>query len=173
MKTPPNNIWNKDRSAGFARHAMGAYLPSAKLASKAFMAGKRDRKAIRGGRPFWFVFGGPTGDVSLGANQWVELRHKLQSDFILLAVMGSATVGTAASPGFRFQIQDLSIMPGKGKKFALAGVNNVNGAGTAKHPFFLRKPYRFVAGRTVVAKLQNLQSSTNNVQLVLYGVIDE
>lgn len=167
------NIWNQDRCTASRRHAMGAYLPSAKLASKAFMPSLRDRQKLRGRRPYWFVFGGPTGDAVVGGNQWTELRQICQSDFIAIAIMFSAKTSSAASPGGRLQLLDLSTMPGKGKKLSIAQVNNVNSGGSAQHPFILRKPYRFHAGRTIVAKIQNLQATSNNFQVVIYGVIDE
>jgi len=170
-----NNIWkhSQRRTTGRPRHALGAWLPTAKLASRGFMPSLRDRKQMVGRRPFWFTFGGINGDVAIGANQTVELRHICQSDFICYAILASATTSSQAQPGFRAQIADLSTMPGKGKKFSAMPINNVNFGGSAQHPFILRKPYRFCQGRTIVVKITNLRNVTNNCQVVLVGVIDE
>jgi hypothetical protein len=51
--------------------------------------------------------------------------------------------------------------------------NDINFYGSAQDTRFLRKPYRFHAGRTIVVKIQNLQNSTNNVQFVMEGVLHE
>jgi len=168
------SIWTQDRFRGPRRHALGLWLSTAKLVSRAFVPSARDRLPMRGLRAFWQVFGGTTGDVSIPANQWVELRQVCQSDFIAHTLMVSTTVGgTSANPGVRVQIRDMSTQPGKGKRFSLVGVNDVNFGGSARHPFFFRKPYRFRAGHTILVKIQNLQASANNVQVVIAGVIDE
>lgn len=163
------NIWNQERSSIRPRHRLGLYLPTAKLASRGYVPSRKDRVQMRGRRPFWFAF----GEVALAANQWTELRQVCQSDFIAHTIMVSATQSSQASPGCRVQIQNLSTMPGKGRKFSTVGVNNVNVGGSSQHPFILKKPYRFHAGRTVVVKIQNLRGSSNNVQVVIGGVIDE
>lgn len=168
------SIWNQDRVRTPRRHTLGLWLSTGKLASRAFVPSAKDRKPLLGLRPFWQVFGGQTGDVTIPANQWVELRQVCQSDFIAHSIMISTTVGgTSANPGVRAQIRDMSTMPGKGSKFSISGVNDVNFGGSARHPFFLRKPYRFRAGHTIVVRIQNLQASANNVQVVISGVIDE
>ena len=167
------SIWNQDRFRGVRRHALGLWLTTRNITSRAYVPSLRDRQQMRGLRPFWQCFGGAGGDVAIPANQWVELRQVCQSDFIAHSLMVSNSVGTSANPGVRVQIRDQSTMPGKRNKFSLAGVNDVNFGGTAKRPFFFRKPYRFRAGRTIVVRIQNLQASTNNVQVVLAGVIDE
>lgn len=168
------SIWNQDRTRSPRRHTLGLWLSSAKLASRAYVPSAKDRKQMSGLRAFWQVFGGPTGDVTIPASQWVELRQVCQSDFIAHTVMISTTAGgTSANPGVRMQIRDMSTMPGKGSKFSIAPVNDVNAGGSARHPFFFRKPYRFRAGHTILVRIQNLQASTNNVQVVIAGVVDE
>jgi hypothetical protein len=126
------------------------------------------------------VFGGNTtvgnvpGPVTIPASQWVELRQVCQSDFIAYAAMINTTVGgPAANPGVRVQIRDVSTQPGKGKRFSLTGVNDSNIAGSAQDTRYFRKPYRFHAGHTIIVRIQNLQTVSNNVQFVLEGVQDE
>jgi hypothetical protein len=133
-----------------------------------------DRAQLRGKRPFWVVFGSPTGPATIAANQYVELRYVCQSDFIAYASTISTSVGgTAANPGARVQIRDLSTQPGRGKKFSLTGVNDSNFAGSAQDKSYFRKLHRFHAGHTIVCRILNLQSSSNQVQVCLEGVLDE
>lgn len=168
------NIWTRTRGGPPPRFALGLWLPIRKLVSSAYSPNRRDRAQLLGGRPFFQVFGGGTGDVTIPAGQWVELTQVFQTDFIAHTIMVSTSQGgTSASPGVRLQIRDMSTQPGRQKRFSLVGVNDVNMGGTARRPFFLRKPYRFVAGHTILVKIQNLQAVANNVQVVIAGVMDE
>lgn len=168
------NIWHQ-ASTSFTRprHALGLWISYAKLASKGRVPSRRDRVQLRHKRPFDIVFGGPQDDISLAANQSIELRYTLQSDFIAYSIQVSATTSSAASPGCRVGIKDLTTMPKKGKKFSNSVVNNVNFGGSGSKPRFLRKPYRFHAGRTIVVKIANMRNVTNNIQVVISGVWDE
>lgn len=168
------NIWDQFKTNIPPRHPLGVWLNRRKLWTRAFVPARKDRVQLRGRRPFSVVFGGPTGPVAIPANQYVELRYVCQSDFIWYASMINTTVGgTAANPGVRVQLRDLSTQPGKGKKFSGIGANDSNFAGSAQDTRYLRKPYRFHAGHTIVVKILNLQAVSNNVQLVLEGVQDE
>src|SRR5690348_10068631 len=135
------SIWTQDRNRGPRRHALGLWLPTAKLASRAYVPGARDRLQLRGGRPFWQVFGGQSsngtnGDVTIPANQWIELRQVCQSDFIAHTLLISTSQGGSSSnPGVRCQIRDMSTQPGKGKRFNIMPVNDTNFGGSAQHPF--------------------------------------
>lgn len=168
------NIWQQFKSNIPPRHPLGIWLSRRKMWSRAFVPARKDRVQLRGRRPFWVCFGGQTGPVTIAANQYVELRYVCQSDFIWYGTTINTTVGgTASNPGVRVQLRDLSTQPGKGKKFSGIGVNDINFGGSAQDTFYLRKPYRFHAGHTIVVKILNLQSVSNNVQLVLEGVQDE
>jgi hypothetical protein len=174
------NIWDQFKTSIPPRHPLGVWLSRRKLWTRGFVPSRKDRVPLRGRRPFMVVFGGVTavggvpGPVTIPANQYVELRYVCQSDFIWYASMINTTVGgTAANPGVRVQVRDLSTRPGKGKKFSGIGSNDSNFAGSAQDTRFLRKPYRFHAGHTISVKILNLQNASNNVQLVLEGVQDE
>jgi len=168
------NIWDIFRTNIPPRHALGVWLSTRRLWTRAFIPDRKDRVQLRGLRPFWVAFGDVTGPASIPASQFVEKRYVCQSDFIWYASMINTTVGgTASNPGVRVQIRDLSTSPGRGKKLSLTGVNDSNFAGSAQNPRYLRKPYRFHKGHTIVVRIQNLQTQTNNVQLVLEGVQDE
>lgn len=167
------NIWHQSRFSGRPRHALGLWIAYAKLASRGHVPHRRDRAQMAGKRPFDIVFGGPQDDLTLAANQSIELRYTLQSDFIATSIKVSATQSSAASPGCRVGIKELCTMPGKGRKFSNSVVNNVNFGGSGSRPRFLRKLYRFHAGRTIVVKITNMRATSNNIQVVISGVWDE
>lgn len=168
------SVWSQTRfKGGSRRHALGLWLPSAKLASRAYVPEAHSRRHMMGKRPFWFVFGGDNGgDVSIPASQWVELRHVCESDFTMHTILVSTTVGgTTTNVGVRCQIRDMNPQPGKATKLLSKGaVPDVSFGGSARHPFFLRKPYTFRQGHIIVVRIQNMQASTNGVQVVLVGV---
>lgn len=161
------------RFPGRPRHALGLYVPYGKLSSRVYVPTRRDRAPLAGKRPFDIVLGGAQDDISIPASQTVELRYTLQSDFIATEFMVSATQSSQASPGCRIGIKDISSMPGRGKKLSNTLVNNVNWGGRGQKPKFLRKPYTFKAGRTILVTITNLRATTNAVQVVIGGVWDE
>lgn len=166
------SIWTQPRFQGpRPRHALGLWLNYAKLGSKAYVPSRRDRTQMIGQQPFDVVFGGAIDEISLGANQTIELRYTFQQDFIAHSMMVSATSSSQASPGCRIGVKDLSTMPGKGKKFSNTLVNNVNWGGSGSKPKWLRKPYRFHSGRTCLVTITNLRAVTNKIQVVISGVM--
>lgn len=173
MSSTPS-VWTQPMFQGpRPRHVLGLWVNYRKLGSRGSVPSKRDRIKLIGKMPFDAVFGGAQDDFSLGANQTIELRYTVQSDFIVYAWRVSSSQGSASSPGCRIGVQDISTMPGKGKTLSNTLVNNVNWGGTASKPRYLRKLYTFKSGRTIVVKITNLSSSTNKVQVVLSGVFDE
>jgi hypothetical protein len=159
------SIWNQDRVPGAEnRFALGCWLPRRKMASAAWVPGLRARRKFVGGRPVFMVF-----DFSLAASQTLESKVPVSSDFICYELMISVSNGgTQTNPGARVQVLD-----SKGRKrFSIVGVNDTNFAGAAKSPFILRHPYRFHANGTILMRCQNLQTSSNVVQVVLHGVQD-
>lgn len=160
-----DNVWQRDRIPAAAnRYALGCWLPSRKIAAAAYVPGARERKPLRGGRPYFYVF-----NFSLAANQTFENRVSVPADFIGYALMVSSTVGnTQANPGARIQMLDAK----RKKRFSIIGLNDAVFGGSAQNPFLLRKPYRFHAGGEILVRAQNLQSSANTVQVVLHGVQD-
>lgn len=167
------NIFDRFKSNLPPRHPLGVWLSRRKLWTRACVPSRKDRVPLRGRQPFWVVFGGNSGPVAIPASQWVELRYVCQNDFIWYATTINTSVGgTAANPGVRVQIRELSTQPGRGNKFSGIGGNDSNFAGSAQDTSYLRHPHRFHAGKTILVKIQNLQNAINNVQLVLEGVID-
>lgn len=160
------------------RHRLGLWLSRRKLWTRAFVPSRRDRVQLRGKQPFWVVFGGldsnnAQGGIAVAANKWVEKTYICQNDFIWTSTMVSASVGgTATNPGFRILVRDIPTGGRGGKKFSLGGVNDINFGGSAQDTRFLRKPYKFFAGRVIAVRIQNLQNSTNNIQVALEGVLD-
>lgn len=160
------SVWNQDRIPGQrGRHALGLWLPRRKLASAAWVPGLRARKPLYGKRYFALVF-----DYVLPANQTLERRFSVTSDYIWWGITISSSVGgTSANPGFRVQVLQIPPNRKSGNRMSRTGVNDVNFGGSAKDPFLLRKPYRFRGGSSILIRVQNMQNSSNTIQVVLHG----
>lgn len=175
MISPYNSVYNgwQFRYPGRPARVLGAYVPYGKLSSRIYVPTRRDRAQLAGKQPFDVVFGGAQDDVALGSNQSINLRYVVPSDFIWLTLQVSETQGTPAAPGCRVEIKDISTMPGRGKRLSTSGgVNSRNLAGSGAKPKYVRKPYKFVAGRTIQVTIVNLKSVSNKIQVVLSGVLD-
>jgi len=117
---------------------------------------------LEGYFPRWEVV-----SMVLGAQQSLQVRVDLMSDFHLLALLGSATVNTGLG-GFRAALYDVL------KKRRIGsdrGIQFPNIGGAAGSAFYMREPYQFDLPRSqVIVLLQNMEVAQNTVQLVLYGV---
>lgn len=122
----------------------------------------RNPAGMEGFQPRWEVV-----PAVLGALKTIQLRIAIAEQFYLLAIGGSATVNTLG--GFRAQIYDTL----KQRRFADRGVQFPNlGAGGLSPSgwFFLRHPYCFDQPQSqILVMLQNMENSSNTIQLVLYG----
>lgn len=116
---------------------------------------------LEGYQPRWEVV-----NAVLGAQQTVQVRVDLMTDWHLLAMLGSASTNTVGA--FRAHIYDQL------KKLRIGGDRGLqfpNIGGAAAMPFFLREPYRFDMPRSqMLVILQNLETAVNTVQLTFYGV---
>lgn len=159
------SVFDQDRIPGVpGRYALGLWLPRRKIASSGFVPGQRSRQLLRGGRPYWYVF-----NFTLGASQTLESQQSCPTDFIATAIyISDSAGGTPTNPGCRLQLFDTK----RKKRMSLVGINDVNFGGTARDPFILRRPYRFRAAANILMRVQNLQTSSNTVQVVLQGVQD-
>lgn len=112
-----------------------------------------------GYQPRWEVM-----NAALGAQQSIELKVDLMSDFHLLAILCSATASTVG--GFRAQFYDAI----KQLRLQDRGIQFANLGGNSAAAFFLREPYRFNLPKSqLLAILQNLEPTANTVQLVFFG----
>lgn len=109
-------------------------------------------------------------NMVLAARSTLQARVNLQRDFTLLALLASTS--SNASGGFRAQLYDTK----KQLRLADRGVPVANiagsmGGGGLPAEFFLREPYEFdQPDSQVLVLVQNLETVTNTIQLVLYGV---
>lgn len=109
-------------------------------------------------------------NLVLNARSTLQARVNVQRDFTLLALLASTS--SNVNGGFRAQLYDTK----KQLRFADRGVPVANIAGTQgggglPASFFLREPYEFdQPDSQVLVLVQNLETVTNTVQLVLYGV---
>ena len=110
--------------------------------------------------PIWEVV-----PFTLTARTTQQARVNVQREFHLLALGGSATVTT--NGGFRAQLYDQK----KKRRFADRGVGFNVLTGPGGKLFFLREPYPLTEeSAQILVVCQNLETSTNTVQILLYGV---
>ena len=114
-----------------------------------------------GYQPRWEVV-----NMALGAQQTLQVRVDLMTDFHLIALLASSSVNTVG--GFRAHLYDelkqRRIGSDRGQQFP-----NIGGAAGAA--FFLKEPYRFDLPRSqMLVMLQNLEPNPNTIQMVFYGV---
>ena len=115
---------------------------------------------LEGCQPRWEVV-----NAVILAQQSLEVKIDIMTGFHLLAVLGSATTNTVG--GFRTQFYDAI----KKRRFHDRPVQFPQLGGAAAAPFFLREPYHFDLPRSqMLLILQNMETVTNTVQIVLYGV---
>jgi len=137
-------------------------LPLYRWQSQVYRMAESTPPGLAGFQPRWEVV-----NAVLGAQQTIQLIIDLMTDFHLLAVLGSASVNTALR-GFRVHLYDkarnLRVMANRGLQFPNLG-------GNSAAPYFLREPYPFDLPKSqALVILQNLETASNTVQLVLYGV---
>lgn len=115
---------------------------------------------LEGYQPRWEIV-----NAVIPAQQQVQVKVDLMTDFHLLAVLASSSVNNLG--GFRAQFFDVL------KKIQLTdrGLQQPQIGGNSGAPFFLRDPYRFDLPRsTMLIRLMNMEVAQNTVQLALFGV---
>lgn len=166
------SAWDQEKVASnVARWALGAWIPTAKLASKAYVMGPSWRKRLRGMTPFHYILKFP----ALDANKNGEASVMFTNQFWLMAIMGSSFLAAGedapavADQNFNVQLYDA----GKKQKLSEFIENAGNCCGSAQHPFYLRRPYRFSPETQLTARAQNSDTeNTRLIQVVLYGVTE-
>jgi len=92
------------------------------------------------------------------------------NDFIVLAIMGSATDQVTGATNFDFSA--LLFDSGAQELWTEVNALGANLAGTAQHPFILRRPHLVKAGSPIVARFHNFHLVNNNApQISLFGVL--
>jgi hypothetical protein len=112
----------------------------------------------------------------LPARQTTQLRINFQREFHLLGLMATSS----QAGGFRAQIYDMKkvYVPGAKPGVRLAGRGVISslyfgGTTVGTQPFFLREPHPFTepnAQALVIIQNQDTGGTSNNIQVVLYGV---
>lgn len=152
-------------------HALGLWLTYRKLATSAYVPGRRSRASLIGRQPFFYNLGFPntTFDV-MAPNSNEDDRITVINDFLLLAMMGSAVDQTTGVVNFDFSVQLLD--SGAQERWNDVLVNVANLCGTARHPFILKRPHMIRAGSPLIARFQNFHTTNNNMpQITLFGVL--
>jgi hypothetical protein len=111
-------------------------------------------------------------NMVLNARSTLQARVNVQRDFTLIGLVASSS--SVVNGGFRAQLFDTKKqlrMADRGVQQSLIA-GSVFGAGTLSGPFFLREPYPFdQPDSQVLVLVQNLETVTNTIQLVLYGLV--
>jgi hypothetical protein len=144
------------------QHPLARMLPLFRYQSQVYRLGEKNPPigSLAGYGPVWEAV-----SFVLGPLASLQARVNLQRDFTLIAITASDTLQTGAN-GFRVQLFDTK----KQIRFADRGVQRPNFAGPSKQPMFLREPYCFdQPDSQVLVMVQNLESSSNTIQLALYG----
>lgn len=168
----PNVFQTQDRVQGMpGRWALGLWLTYRKLATAAWVPGTRSRLALAGRQPFWYSFGFPNGTFApMAPNTNQDDRVTVINDFLMLAILGSAVDAVTGATNFDFTVQLLDSGAQEAWTQFIAPENLI--AGTAAHPFILRRPHKILAGSPIIARFANNHPVNNNLpQIALFGVL--
>jgi len=135
-------------------------LPLFRPQAAVYHLADKNPPGLEGYQPRWEVV-----NAVLAQRDTLQMKVDIMTDFHLLAILGSATTNTVG--GFRAQFYDAIKkvrLQDRGVQFAQLG-------GGSNAPFFLRAPYAFDQPRSqVLIILQNLETVSNTIQIVLYGL---
>lgn len=135
-------------------------LPLGRFQSAVYRYAERNPPGLAGYQPRWEAV-----NAVLGAQQTLQVRVDLPTDFHLLAILASATVNTVG--GFRVHFYDQLKKQRIGSD---RGIQFPNLGGASGSAFFLPEPYEFnLPDSQMLVMLQNLESASNTVSVVFYG----
>lgn len=141
----------------------GFLLPGTGLSSSAYVTIPKDRRALGRERvPFWQVINYAPGALVSLDDQILPVGN-----FVALAFVGSSEQGPASYQTQHFQVVDEQ---GQGFRFARVGVVESNIMGTANRPFIFRRPYPMPDLLSLLNRMANRATVSQNVQLCVYGV---
>ncbi|MEE9235111.1 MAG: hypothetical protein V3U28_06720 [Candidatus Acidoferrales bacterium] len=124
----------------------------------------KQRLGLGGDRhPYWHVM-----DFVLGARASDDQRVLPEKNFILLSMTASAQQIDRSFRGQFYQVVDAD----SGKRTSRTGLNRDNYLGIAEWPWILKWPYPMPDGQIFMARVANLNPNNNNIQVVLYGVME-
>lgn len=138
------------------------WLPYRKGLSERFLPEPLYIKDLYYKAPFWQQV-----DIVLTSQQTLETRQTARYRFWLLALTGSDSAGNGLD-NFMLQIFHADAK----HKFSRTAVDVVNGLGTAKHKYWLRRPYRFEQGDTIIFQAKNLTKGALTAHICMEGVND-
>lgn len=155
------NPWTLGRVPGLPVHPpLGAWQSRRTLASAAFVPPQWVRASLKGAKAFWYQF----PQLTLDSAQSDLTGISTSEDFWLMIVMAQTSQAIAGG-SIRFLIyEDIN-----GYKQAKYGINQANGAPSAKEPMLQRMVHFIEAGSPVNCRVQNLAAATNIVNLCMFG----
>ncbi len=133
------------------------WLPYRKRLTDRFMPPMQRVKDLYHKMPFWYPF-----RFTLTAQQTMEYRQTARKDFRLVTLCSASDTANAYS----VQIYDQQ----KRRAFSRLHIAQQNFAGVAGERYWVRYPYLFKAGSTIMVQVRNLTTNPVTAELVLEGV---
>ena len=171
-KIPLDGVFNSPRYGTTYPEGwtLGLVLPWCVATARAYLPSSPERRAIGSRKsPFWLVL-----DYDLQAQVTDNNGVSPTGNFVALAIVSTAT----RTRGFRTQFRQLADEQGNGFALSPVPIDDVNAAGTAQRPLFLKHPYPMPNHLSLLNRTANKALSTdpssgrNAIQICIYGVRD-
>lgn len=137
------------------------WLTYRKTMTDRFMPPMRTVKDLYYKKPFWYPF-----RFTLTSQQTLEFRQTARRNFKLVTLAGLAPSVAGFLSAYSVQIYDVGARRG----FSRLSVWNQNFAGTGPQRYWIREPYLFRAGTTIMVQVHNLTTAALTSEFVLEGV---
>ena len=141
---------------------LGLFLPTRKLISALYVPDRWARLGLRGWSPYLLAIPDSSPTWTVDGQATIEVTASTPVKF---AAVG---VGVHSLAAVVIELYDAgsqqSIINSSGPNLLLDNLG-----GTAKFPFFFKKPYTMDAGNTLILTVTNLSLTQNQGQVVLWG----
>ena len=138
------------------------YLPQYGLRTSVVLPEEDELPAVE----LWaysFDFGFLPGNPQVGALGTSELSYALGEEVLVWAI----TAADSDAAGFRYMLYHQR--QGAQRQLFDKHQLQVNAAGTAQFPVFLKSPYLLLPGDSILCEVKSLSNNPSNIQVVLFG----
>lgn len=112
-------------------------------------------------KPFWYPF-----RFTLTSQQTLEFRQTARHNFKLVTLATVVDERQGGVSQYSAQIYDV----GNRRGFSRLSVWQGNIAGTGQQKYWVREPYLFRAGTTILLQVKNLTTNTITTEVVMEGI---
>lgn len=137
------------------------WLTYRKGLTERFMPPMRVVKDLYYKQPFWYPF-----RFTLTSQQTLEFTQVARHNFKVLTLGSIVLASNDATPSYSAQIYDV----GRRRTFSRLPVWDANLGGIAGKRYWIREPYLFRAGTTILIQVHNLTIANLTAELVMEGV---